>query len=1137
MKILSKTLKYVGFLACMGIFAGSAEANAQARKVSLTYKDVPLKTILKEIETQSEYSFVYSDEIDLDKTVTLQIADLDIDEALKTLFAAAGLSYRITDTYVILYVPETTSSKQEVRQNIRIRGAVTDENGDPVPGVNITVKGTTTGVITDANGKYSVIVPNPDAVLVFSFVGYASQEIIAGDRTDINVTMSEDATEIEEVVVVGYGVQKKESSVASIVQVKGDELVKMGATNISQALTGQIQGVSTVQRSGKPGDDLATVFIRGVSSWVSNTPLVLVDGVERNYNHIDPNEIESLSVLKDASATAVFGVRGANGVILITTKRGKKGEVKVNASAEVTMKQPINMNAPMDSYTTALVLNEAVKNDNNFGSVLSDEILEHYRLQDLPYMYPNTNWQKELLKKAGFAHQYNINVAGGTEFTRVFASLSYLYDGDIIKKDVHPLYDPTNKFNRYNYRFNIDADVTKSTVFSLDAGGYISFINMPYETNAQRLYRPLFVMGPMQIPKMYPAEALEIYPDLARPDETGERLASSGQVNTENPHIANSYSGSRQVKRTDINVTARVKQELDFITKGLSLNVKVAFKNDVRYAKNYSYDAVSYKLNADGTWTRYKGRAATIDGETPATPVNVEEENISEGPHRTWDYEASLNYARQFGIHEVTGLVLAQRRQRVTNAEFPRYDEGIIGRVTYDYDLRYLLELNMAYNGSEQFAPQNRYGFFPSYAVGWNLHHEKFFEPVKKWVSRAKIRASYGEVGSDAANSRWLYTSSWVNDAASGDGTIKYRPGTETSTGATVTGIVEENAANSNATWERAVKQDLGFELSFLKNNLFVVNVELFKEHRTGILLDRQSVPAWFGVGMKQQNLGETETKGYEIDVKFQYTTAGHFYYFVKPGVSFSDNRILERDEPMDKPDYQKEKGHRIFQPFGLHAEGWIQDADELMTSDRLGAGLMGLGDTKWTDYNGDAIIDDNDRVAIGYAKEYPLYNYSLSGGFRYKNLQFDFLFQGVSHFSKRLNDPYAWPLHRLSNHVFDYQMDAWSPDNRDAAYPAFHIDANRLHNDGGEQRSNSLYDCSYIRLKQVSLSYTVPQRWSQKMRLQSLSFYLRGNNIFTWAPNFPLADPEAADGDGGNLNNSYYPMTRRMSLGLQVSF
>ena len=1030
------------------------------------------------------------------------------------------------------------------QQGFVVTGNVSDEFGS-MPGVSVLIKGTTQGVVTDALGKFSITVPRKESVLQFSFVGYNTQLVEVGSRTFLEIVMVENISALDEVVVVGYGVQKKESSVASIAQVTGSDMLKMNATNVTNALTGQVAGVSIVQNSGQPGNDAGKIFIRGVSSWQSSDPLVLVDGVERSYNQIDPNEIETLSVLKDASATAVFGVRGANGVILITTKRGKKGEVKVSGSAELTIKEPINVLKPMNSYQTALVMNEAYKNDNNWGSLWSNAMLAHWRDQDLPWLYPNTDWQDVMLKKNAFSHKYNVNVSGGTDFARIFASLSYLFDGDIVKTVKQPDYDPTYKLSQYNYRFNIDIDLTKSTLLSLDAGGFVSTMNRPYETSNQRTLRPIYTLGPMVIPAYYPAEVLNLYPDPTRPDQTGDRIAGTGVPNAESPVLANNYSGQSSIKTTNLDATITLKQSLDFITKGLSINGKVAYTHRLAYSRDWALDVVAWQLNQNGSWSRFVGRTGALDPELAATPVNYNGETVNGDPFRSWYYEASVNYEHSFRKHSFTGLLLGQRKKTQANVAFPHYEEGVVGRITYDYDFRYAAEVNMGYNGSEQFAPQNRYGFFPSYGITWNLQNEKFFEPIKPIINKFKIRATYGKVGSDASPDRWLYTSSYTTQNNALGGWDKYSPGINPGVGAQglyPLSIIEENAANADAQWEVAIKQNIAFEMAFLKSNMFTLNIDLYNEHRSDILLTRNAVPAWFGVGMKQQNLGETKTKGYEIELKFQQTT-GRFYYWLKPAIWFSDNRIIAQDDPLYKPDYQKNAGFRIGQVFGYRSSDnpahLIQNADELMTAGRYGGGVLGTGDVMYIDFNGDGVIDTNDQIPIGYSTQYPLYNYSLSGGLKYRNFTFDFLFQAVSDYSRVVQDAFAWPLHRLSNQAFAYQLDRWTPDNPNAAYPQFRFDANRTHNNiaDGQAKSGNTYDASYIRLKSVNLTYDLPKKLTSKMKLQNMSVYLRGNNIFTWAPYYPLSDPEGSDTNNARLSMGYYPLVRRISLGTQLTF
>lgn len=753
----------------------------------------------------------------------------------------------------------------------------------------------------------------------------------------------------------------------------------------------------------------------------------------------------------------------------------------------------------------------------------------------MPYLYPNTDWAELCVRDFGFSNKQSLSLRGGSEHVKIFASFSYLHDGDILKAEKQPEYDPSFKYDRYNYRINLDFNITQTTVLTMDGGGFLGITNQPYETNSQRIYRPIYMLGPMDIPNEYPASLLEQYPDPAHPDETGDRPASTGIINSNNPYNAINYSGFRNEKSTGLILNFTLKQQLNLITPGLSLQARFAFNHDEAYLKPYPFDKVSYKLLTNGTWIRYKGRDNT-DNEGAELPISPGSEDISKDPFRSWYYELSLNYQRLFGDHNVSALFLGQRRKSQQNVAFPHFEEGIVGRLTYDYQNKYLMEFNLGLNGSEQFAPNNRYGFFPSFAVGWNLHHEKFMKKLSPWISRAKIRCSYGEVGSDnAGGDRWLYTTNFVNGTTNQG---EYKPGTADNPGTAITPIVEGAAANENARWEKAVKKDLGLELGFLKNNMFLLNLDFFNEKRTDILLSRMSLPEWFGVDAKQQNMGSTETKGYEAELKFTHEGQKDLMYWLKAGVSFSDNRIIFRDEPLYKPEYQKMAGKRIDQRFSYVTTGFIDDVDERAAVPRYGSGLVGLGDNVYIDFNGDGIIDINDQVPLGYAGTYPLYFFNFSGGLVWKGFDIDFTFQGAAKIDKLLVDAFMWPLHRLTNQYFDYQSDYWRPDNKDARYPALHMDANRTQNNiiDGTPIDIKMRDASYIRLKNVQVGYTLPEKVAQKLYLEQFRIYLQGNNLFTLAPDIPIGDPEGTDG-GGGVTNGYYPLIRRFTMGLQFTF
>jgi TonB-linked SusC/RagA family outer membrane protein len=1017
-----------------------------------------------------------------------------------------------------------------------VTGKVTDDTGLPLIGVTVMIKGTTTGSITDLDGNYSISNVPVRGTLVYSFIGMVTEEVAVENRSIINVTLKDATIGLDEVVVVGYGVQIKESAVGSIEQIDGEILRRAGGTSLSNALTGQIPGVSTLQRSGEPGADAANIFIRGKSSWVDSSPLVLVDGVERNFNDIDPNEIETLSVLKDASATAVFGIKGANGVILITTKRGREGRTQLTYSSELTMKQPLLRRNMFESYETALLLNEAHRNDNNWHLLLSDKVLEHFRLQDEPYLYPNTDWAEHTVNDFGWAQKHNINVTAGNNFARVFSSLTYTYDGDIYNTVKQPDYNPEYRYDRYNYRTNLDVNATRSTVVSLDVGGFVGFRNRPYETASIRVHRPIYMLGPMEIPFMYPAEILEQYPDRVRPDETGDRYANTGVMNAQNPYNSLNNSGFKQERRTEINTTLQIKQDLEFITKGLSFQGKAAFGNSEAYEKQYALDEVSYKLLPNGTWLRYKG-TENRDSEGPVVPIGPGAENFSSPPFRRWYYEASVNYARSFDKHHVSGLLLGNRQERQNDLDFPRFEEGIVGRVTYNYGYRYLFEANLGINGSEQFSPENRYGVFPSFAVGWNLHQEKFFQNLVPFMERAKVRYSYGEVGSDnMGGQRWLYVSEYLYGTTNNFG---YMPGTLTSTGRTITPLLEGQVANLNTTWERSKKENLGIELGFFKNNMIQLNMDFFHEKRDQILLNRLSLPAWFGVNAKAQNLGATESKGYELDLRFNYRLRNGMRYWLRGGYNYSDNRIIERDEPMYKPNYQQETGKRINQMFGYASVGFINNLDERAAVPRYPSGIVGLGDVVYIDFNGDGVIDDNDQVPMEYPGQYPLTTYNFSGGFAYKGFDLDVNFQGATDMTRFLVDAFLWPLHRLGNQYFDYQSNYWRPDNMDNPdFPAIRTDANRIANNirDGQRKTIAMRDASYLRLKTAQIGYSIPREAAARIHVSGLRLYLQGTNLLTWT-DIPIGDPEGTDEGNGNVTFGYYPLIKRFTLGLQVTF
>ena len=725
-------MKLITFFLILGTLASSATSYSQVTKLDLRMRNSSVEEILKTIENSSEFIFIY--DADLIKSLekkSISVRGESVEEVLARLFDDEAVNYLIDDRQIFLFrkdvisqasVPETEEASIPPPQPKVISGSITDSQGDPLPGVNVLIKGTTTGTITDLNGRFQLSISPNDQILVISFIGMVTQEIPIGDRLVFNAIMEEDVVGFEEVVVVGYGVQRKESVVGAISVAQGEDIVRRGGvTNISSAITGLLPGVVTFNTVGKAGIDDAEILIRGKSTWNESAPLVLVDGVERNMNELDVNEVESISVLKDASATAVFGVRGANGIILITTKRGKTGKPVFNVSANTTLRTISKLPEYADSYTDLNFKNQSIeltipKDNLAWGYYTPYEFLMHYKNQDMPYVFPDVDWQKETLRNSAISHKGLIDLRGGTEFVKYFTSLSYTYEGDIFRiEDFGQGYDPKNDLRRLNFRTNLDFQPTATTTFSVDIDGAYARIR-DNSGSGWMNWNGLYGKAPYTHPVWHE-------------DGTWGYNPVDDVLGVNPLHDFNFY-GIRSRSRNDINATFRFDQKLNFITEGLSFQARVSTQNSYnttgptldrntqlkKYINPYTMEEESSATDNTTTGFNYLPDKSTTTTENPQTDVL-----------RNLMYQTSLNYARRFGKHGFTGLLLFKRDERSLSDEFTAYREEWAGRITYDFDNRYLFETNAAYNGSEQFGPGYKFGFFPSYAVGWNVHNESFF--------------------------------------------------------------------------------------------------------------------------------------------------------------------------------------------------------------------------------------------------------------------------------------------------------------------------------------------------------------------------------------------------------------------------
>lgn len=996
----------------------------------------------------------------------------------------------------------------------KVVGIVLDENNQPLAGATVMETGTDNGTMADNAGRYEIVLTKNNSSLDFLMIGYKTGTVIVGGKDEINISLKPDALLMDEVVVVGYGSQKKESIVGAISTITPKTISNTSKSTLSQSLAGNIAGVIAVQRSGELGNDHADFWIRGISTFKGGAnPLVIVDGVERDFNSIDPQEIESFSVLKDASATAIYGVRGANGVIMVTTKKGEVGAPKVNASFEYALKQPTVLPDFVDAVDYMKIANEA--------SILSghDETFSVTRINNTikqidPDIYPNVNWVNELLRPLTMHERLNINVSGGAPRVRYFMSASYHHEDGLYATDTDREWNSNILMNKINFRANLDADITKTTTVNINIGSQLATTNSP-NISTDYFWGLMMETPPYFIPKRYSDGRLAAY--------------GAGSEKARNPYNYLTQYGNRRVTESNLSATGSLNQKFDFVTPGLS--AKLLFAYDV-WNGNYFTGAYSPELwyatsrNDDGTLD-----AIQVEEGTPFMNKTI----TSSMSYSTY-LEASVNYARSFGKHNVGALLLYNQRVRNVNSAADEYGalpykhNGLSGRATYNYDSRYFVEFNFGYNGSENFAKGHRYGFFPSVALGWLVSEEKFWEPVKEVFNKFKIRGSIGNVGNDIlASGRFAYISK-IND----DGGYDYGlPGAENYYG----GLMEADLGNPNLTWETETKRDLGLEMVFF--NSLELDVDYFYNNRKDILITRQTLPGTTGLNVSPNvNYGKMRNTGVDASVRYNWSS-GDWRISAMGTFTYATNKILEMDEPPVPYENLIETGHRYGQQFGLVAER-LYTAEDFDASGKLlrryPVPQFGVdvkpGDIMYSDVNGDGKIDINDRTAIGFA-ENPEIVYGFGVNVTWKQLDFGLRFQGTGNTTRMINNdnflPFAKSVQK-GNLYEDVIFDRWSPEKPDqnVFFPRM-----RDYKDGHNYVNSTWWqkDMSFLRLKDVVVGYSINPKIINKAGIQNLRFYFLANNLLTFS-SFKLWDVELGTNDGMK-----YPMMRNFMFGLEITF
>jgi TonB-linked SusC/RagA family outer membrane protein len=1023
-------------------------------------------------------------------------------------------------------------------QTHSVSGRVSDEKGELLAGVAVYEKGTTNGTLTDENGQYTISLAGSNPILVFSSLGFEEQEIVVNNRSLVDVALVTVINELDEIVVVGYGTQRKISVVGSQASIKTEQ-IKMPSASLSSVVAGRLAGVVSVQRTGEPGHDETDIWIRGISTFANqhSRPLVLVDGVERSFNNIDPEDIESFTVLKDASATAVYGVRGANGVIIIKTKPGKVGKPKFAFDYYESITRLTKIPKLADAYTYMDAANEAYMNSR--GAILyTPQYIEATKKADglIPnddpimfnsYLYPNVNWINELFKPLGHNRRAQMSVRGGVPNATYYVSLTYYNESGLTRNAKMENYNADMRFDRYNYTANLNLRPTETTTLDLGFSGYLSEGNYPQQSTAE-LFDSAFKINPVYLPVMMP-------------DGSVPGLSAVGDLR--NPLADLTRRGYKKELRNQLNSNIRLTQDLGFFewSKGLSARALLAF--DVNNSRTNKYDkqedtfAFSGSKNTEtGLWNSdvydAQGNWNIVRTHTGHRELVYSRDQAMD---RNVYFEAAIDYNREFGKHAVSGLLLYNQNvyapgspdSLVESLDYKQ--QGIAARATYSYDDRYFGELNAGYNGSENFDPNNRFGFFPAAGIGWAVSNESFWKPIKDVWSFFKIRYTIGLVGSDSATGRRFM---YQDEMGSADGAYF---GTANSH--------KEGWAykkyGSNVGWSTSLKQNLGFDLKFFKDELSI-GLEFFKEHRTGIFLQRATIPDYCGfIEMPYANLGVVDNKGIDFNMEYNKQLGSKTYLTLRGNLTWNEDRIVEDDQPAPAYPWLETRGTNVLARWGWIAEGLFTSEDEILDHARqfgeeYPGQITGLGDIKYKDLNGDNVIDDYDKCVIGQGDVPKLY-YGFGADLQVGHFSIGVLFSGNA-FADRLvqgNGIHAFSDQAAISNLLANITDRWSaedPTNTNVFYPKLHFGkTDNLNNT--KESTWWQKDVSFLRLKQMTISYNLPSKWLDKTFIDEANVYLTGTNLLTFS-NFKLWDPEL-----NTDNGSAYPNAMTISLGLNVKF
>jgi TonB-linked SusC/RagA family outer membrane protein len=1088
---------------------------AQNQTVSLS-SGIMLKEAFIEIEKQTRLSVDYNNQtVNANATLKKAFTNARLSEVLPAILSEVNCTYSIQGSHILV---NPNSPKQEAR---RITGTIVDTNGESIIGANVVEKGTTNGIVTDLNGGFSLNISN-NAILAISYIGYNTQEVTVGNQSSLRIILSENALGLEEVIVVGYGTQKKANLTGSVASLRGNSIAKSQTTNSSNSLIGQIPGIIAKQTNGAPGSG-SDIYIRGVATYQGGTsPTYIIDGIERraeDFARIDPNEIESVNVLKDAASASVFGMRAANGVILVTTQRGSSSKAKIHYTGNVSVQKPTILPKFANSADYAIGFNKYM------GSEIytADEIRKFADGSD-PDNYPDTDWYGLMLSQDAVQQTHNLTVNGGNNDIKYFTSFGYI--------DQKGLWERLH-YDRYSLRSNLDADITRTTHLSIDVSGRVE------HDNGGGINSGVFESLVRNTPVLVAIYQNGLY---AKPSQTHVNIMASND-----PSI-----GYNKPRSTSVLTRLELAQDLPFVTQGLKLKGIVSYDKNNYKQKSWSTSPYVYlrDLNDPDVYNLITRGSPSL--------------SLSSNDNEYIEYQGHLTYDRVFGNHSLSGLLMALARQtnyqnmsiRRNSFDSDAMDQinagntagqtlsggdsqsarmSYVGRINYAFQSKYLLEGNVRRDASENFSPKKRWGTFASVSAGWVLSEEDFFSSIKEQVNFLKIRASYGTLGSDNTGGvSFPYYSRFQLYGGGGghSGGLPNNLGDYVFGDQIIKGLYPGAIANEQATWETSTKTNLAVDLTLF--NAFNLSLDYFYEKRTNILAQRSAeIPGSFGATLPLENIGEVRNQGVDATLNFRYQV-GDVRFTIGGNMTFARNKIIEMAEAVGTSEYLKRTGRPIHSYYGYKTDGLFKTEAEIANYAKQE--IAGIdyqtkpGDIKYVDVNGDQVVNADDRTYLGYGNV-PELVYGLTGSLEYKGFDFSFLFQGAGRVQMQLTGGMVMPFYNDSNLPQFWVTDSWNESNPNARYPRLAQSSHNIHNTDFPPVQTYLYDASYLRLKNIELGYSLPKKWFDHTYLSQVRFYLSGQNLLTFTK-LPQIDPENTHIQGWN-----YPLMKAFNAGININF